>query len=106
MVENSPIFNPVGRNSAHLCVDMQRMFAEPTEWMMPWSAKVLPHITALVAFRSEKAIFTRFIPAHRTGQGQGMWKKYYECWASTTVEKPGADMLEPAFSGIDVNGDG
>jgi nicotinamidase-related amidase len=94
MAENSLIHNPVGRNSAHLCVDMQRMFAEPTEWIMPWSAKVLPHITALVAFQPEKTIFTRFIPAQRTGQGQGMWKKYYECWASMTVEMLGADMLE------------
>ena len=94
MAENNLIFGPVGRNSSHLCVDMQRMFAEPTEWMMPWSAKVLPHITALVEFQPEKTIFTRFIPACRVGQGQGMWKQYYEHWASMTVEKIGADMLE------------
>lgn len=94
MTENNLIFGSVGRNSAHLCVDMQRMFAEPTEWMMPWSAKVLPHIAALVEFQPEKTIFTRFIPARRVGQGQGMWKQYYERWASMTVEKMGADMLE------------
>jgi len=94
MTENNLIFGPVGRNSAHLCVDMQRMFAEPTEWMMPWWAKVLPHITALVIFQPEKTIFTRFIPARRAGQGHGMWKQYYERWASMTVEKIGADMLE------------
>jgi nicotinamidase-related amidase len=94
MTENNLIFRPVGRNSAHLCVDMQRMFAEPTEWMMPWSAKVLPQITALVEFQPEKTIFTRFIPMRRAGQGPGMWKQYYERWASMTVEKIGADMVE------------
>jgi len=94
MTEDNLISGSVGRNSVHLCVDMQRMFAEPTEWMMPWSAKVLPHITALVEFQPEKTIFTRFIPARRAGEGQGMWKQYYEQWASMTVEKLGADMLE------------
>lgn len=94
MIEDNRLSGSLGRNAVHLCVDMQRMFAEPTEWMMPWSAKVLPHITALVAFQPEKTIFTRFIPVHKTGQGQGMWKKYYECWASMTVERLGADMLE------------
>jgi nicotinamidase-related amidase len=94
MPEDNLMFGSLGRDSVHLCVDMQRMFAEPTEWMMPWSAKVLPQITALVAFQPEKTIFTRFIPARRTGQGPGMWKKYYERWASMTVEKLGGDMLE------------
>ncbi|MGE3979564.1 MAG: cysteine hydrolase family protein [Nitrospira sp.] len=86
--------NPIGTNAMHLCVDMQRMFAEPTEWKMPWSAQVLPHITALVASRPDKTIFTRFIPAQKPGEGQGMWKRYYEHWASMTVEILGADMLE------------
>jgi nicotinamidase-related amidase len=94
MTDNALRFGSLGPDSAHVCVDMQRIFAEPTEWMMPWSAKVLPRITALVEFQPEKTIFTRFIPARRPGQGQGMWKQYYERWASMTVEQIGADMLE------------
>ena len=73
MTETHLIFGPIGTHSAHLCVDMQCMFAEPTEWM-----KVLPQITAIVEFQPEKTIFTRFIPAEKAGQGQGMWKQYYE----------------------------
>lgn len=88
------LLNPIGRHAIHVCVDMQRMFVEPTEWMMPWSAKVLPHIMALVECRPDKTVFTRFIPAQRPSEGQGMWKRYYEHWASMTVEKLGADMLE------------
>jgi nicotinamidase-related amidase len=94
MKQDNLILGPLGEHCAHLCVDMQRMFAEPTEWMMPWSAKVLPQITALVEFQPEKTIFTRFIPAHKPGEGHGMWKKYYERWASMTVEKLGESMLE------------
>lgn len=82
------------RNTVHLCVDIQRMFAEPTEWMMPWSAKVLPQITALVEYQPENIMFTRFIPPHRPGQGHGMWKHCYERWGSMTIEQLGADMLE------------
>lgn len=85
---------PIGTNAMHLCVDMQRMFAEPTEWKMPWSAKVLPHIAALVASRPDKTIFTRFIPAQRPGEGLGMWKRYYEHWVYMTVEILGAGKLE------------
>lgn len=88
------LLNPIGRHAIHVCVDMQRMFVEPTEWTMPWSAKVLPHIMALVECRPDKTVFTRFIPAQRPSEGQGMWKRYYEHWASMTVEKLGADMLE------------
>jgi len=28
----------------HISVDMQRMFAEGTEWKMPWLERVLPNI--------------------------------------------------------------
>lgn len=86
--------DPLDGEVTHLCVNMQRMFSEPTEWMMPWSAKVLPHITALVEFQPAKTIFTRFIPARRPGQGQGMWKHYYKRWASMTVEHLGEARLK------------
>src|SRR5512138_2294467 len=100
MTETPLNFGPLGQECAHLCVDMQRMFAEPTEWRMPWSAKVLPQITAMVAFQPARTIFTRFIPVERPGQGRGRWKQYYERWASMTVEKLGEAMLGlvPALS--------
>ena len=78
----------------HLCVDMQRMFSEQTEWKMPWFDKVLPQVTALVEFQPERTIFTRFVPAQKAGQGHGMWRKYYERWASMTIEELGEDMLK------------
>lgn len=94
MTEDKLHFGTLDRNTIHVCVDMQRMFAEPTEWMMPWSANVLPQIMSLVTFQPERTIFTRFIPPPRPGHGQGMWKHYFERWASMTVENLGPDMLE------------
>ena len=74
-------YGPPGETAVHLCVDMQRMFAEGTEWKMPWLDRVLPNILSITSIHSEKTIFTRFIPAHKPGQGVGMWRHYYERWA-------------------------
>jgi nicotinamidase-related amidase len=69
-----------GRDAVHLCVDMQRMFAEATEWKMPWLERVLPNIIAITSAHAERTVFTRFIPARKPGQGVGMWRHYYERW--------------------------
>lgn len=71
MTGNHSFPDPVGKDVVHLCVDMQRMFAEETDWIMPWSAKVLPRITVLVEVQPANTIFTRFIPAGRSAQGSG-----------------------------------
>jgi nicotinamidase-related amidase len=85
---------PPGESAVHLCVDMQRMFAEGTEWKMPWLPRVLPNIVAITSAHPERTIFTRFIPAGRPGQGFGMWRNYYERWASMTLERMGPELIE------------
>jgi nicotinamidase-related amidase len=62
-------YGPPGENAVHLCVDMQRMFAEATEWKMPWFERVLPNIIAITSAHEERTIFTHFIPALKPGQG-------------------------------------
>jgi nicotinamidase-related amidase len=83
-----------GETAVHLCVDMQRLFAEGTEWKMPWLERVLPNIVAITEAKPERTIFTRFIPAQEPGQGVGMWRHYYERWASMTIENIGPDMVD------------
>jgi nicotinamidase-related amidase len=85
---------PPGDSTVHLCVDMQRMFAEGTEWKMPWLERVLPNIVSITALHPERTIFTRFVPAQHSGQGVGMWRHYYERWASMTIDELGADMID------------
>jgi hypothetical protein len=46
-----------GENAVHICVDMQRMFAEDTEWKMPWLPRVLPNIVSISSAHPERLGF-------------------------------------------------
>ena len=91
---NALRFGPVSENAIHLCVDMQRMFAEATDWEMPWFPRVLPNIIEITEVRPSHTIFTRFIPAQRPGSGIGRWKHYYERWPMMTVDQVGPEMID------------
>ena len=82
-----------GETAVHLCVDMQRMFAEATEWRMPWLERVLPNIVSITSAHPERTIFTRFVPARKPGLGAGMWRHYYERWRSMTIDELGPEMI-------------
>jgi nicotinamidase-related amidase len=94
-------YGPPGENAVHLCVDMQRMLSEETEWKMAWLERVLPNIATIAASHPEHTIFTRFIPAQKPGQGVGMWRHYYERWHSMTLDhlKPKMIDLVPDLAG-------
>jgi nicotinamidase-related amidase len=70
------------------------MFAEATEWKVPWLERVLPNISAISEAHVEHTVFTRFIPAQKTGDGAGMWARYYKRWRSMTIDQLGPDMIE------------
>jgi nicotinamidase-related amidase len=84
----------VGPGFAHVCVDMQRLFAAGTEWALPWMPRVLPNVVRLCERDPARTVFTRFIPARKPGEGQGAWRRYYRRWASMTLDRIGADMVE------------
>jgi nicotinamidase-related amidase len=92
--ENTLRFGPLTNTSMHVCVDMQRLFAEDTDWHTPWMERVLPHAMRLVAAHPARTIFTRFVPAERPGEGRGTWRRYYENWASMTISHVGREMVE------------
>jgi nicotinamidase-related amidase len=72
--------------AAHLCVDMQRLFADATEWNTPWMRRVLPQVVRLCERDPSRTCFTRFIPVREPGEGAGTWRRYYEHWRSMTLE--------------------
>jgi nicotinamidase-related amidase len=76
----------LGHRSVHICVDMQRLFAEDTPWHTPWMSRVLPNVERLAAAHNEGLIFTRFIPPERAEDSPGLWRRYYEKWRSMTLE--------------------
>lgn len=86
-------FGPLDERAVHVCVDMQRLFAEDTEWKTPWMQRVLPNVEALVAAHPSRTIFTLFIPANHAGEGTGVWARYWKRWAAMTVEALGEDMI-------------
>jgi nicotinamidase-related amidase len=85
---------PLPATAVHICVDMQRLFAPGTEWGLAWMPRVLPQIVRICELGPGRTIFTRFIPARRPGEGQGVWRGYYRRWASMTLEAIGEDMVE------------
>jgi nicotinamidase-related amidase len=97
MEEGRLYHGPLGENCVHLCVDMQNLFVN-TDWHTPWMERVLPVVERIARAKPDRTIFTRFIPAERSGQGEGTWRRYWERWSSMTVEAlgpGGVDLLPP-----------
>lgn len=97
MAHSGLVHGPLGEGVAHLCVDMQNMFAHGTSWAVPWFDRVLPQIVRIASRRPKDTIFTRFLPLDEPGQGRGTWKRYYERWADMTTSRlaPGQTDLVP-----------
>jgi Amidases related to nicotinamidase len=78
----------------HICVDMQRMFAEDTPWHVPWMSVVSPQVIEVVERHAERTIFTRFLTPRNIGEAPGMWRTYYEKWREMTLDHLPPEMLE------------
>ena len=79
---------------AHICIDVQNLFADDTAWHTPWLSKVLPAIEALVDRAPAGTIFTRFIPPARVEDETGTWREYYARWPSMVTSQLAPDMLQ------------
>ncbi|HEV7433643.1 MAG TPA: isochorismatase family cysteine hydrolase [Pseudorhizobium sp.] len=82
------------RKCRHLCVDMQRMFAEDTPWNVPWMERVREPVATLAAARAAETIFTRFIPPKQADDTRGTWSEYYRKWPMMTREILGDGMVD------------
>jgi nicotinamidase-related amidase len=78
---------PLTETAVHLCIDMQRMFAEQTAWHVPWMKRVLPVIVRVARAFPARTVFTRFIPPVRAADVEGMWRQYYQRWSEFTRER-------------------
>jgi nicotinamidase-related amidase len=92
--QNTLRFGPLTDTCLHVCVDMQRLFADDTDWHTPWMDRVLPNVVRIVESHPARTAFTRFIPADEPGQGRGTWRRYYENWESMTITRLGREMVE------------
>lgn len=83
---------PIGADALHICVDMQRLFAQGAPWQVPWFEKTLPRIEQIAAAHAANTVFTRFLPPKNPASAIGMWRRYYERWHQVTLEE-----IEPAL---------
>jgi nicotinamidase-related amidase len=87
-------FGPLTDRTAHLCVDMQNLFAEETPWHTPWMARVLPVVIRIAERHPSRTLFTRFIPPRRPDWMPGSWQRYYERWRELTLERIDPRLIE------------
>ena len=92
MMERGLRFGPLGREAVHLCIDMQRLFAEPTDWHTTAMADVTPPIVRIAAHAPQRAIFTRFRAPGTIEDAQGQWRTYYERWTSVLADRNEDDL--------------
>lgn len=91
---SSGLHAPLTRASAHLCIDMQRLFSSDGPWETPWMERVLPKVEMLAGRFPERTIFTRFITPRRPEDMPGAWRAYYERWRQTTREAMDPALLD------------
>ncbi|QLH13207.1 cysteine hydrolase [Paracoccus pantotrophus] len=80
--------------TAHLCIDMQRLFGPGSPWAVPWIERIRPAVATLVAARPQRTVFTRFIPPARLGAASGAWARYYTQWPEMLRERLDDRWLE------------
>jgi nicotinamidase-related amidase len=93
MAKNT-LFGPLTDRTAHLCVDMQLMFAPGGPWAASWSERILPSVAAIARHVPDRTVFTRFIPPRRPDDTPGAWRDYYMRWRDVTLERLDPAMLQ------------
>jgi nicotinamidase-related amidase len=88
------LLSPPGTDTAHVCIDMQNLFAPGAPWATPWIERVTPLTAALVEHAPARTVFTRFIPPLNKEEPRGVWKAYYEKWECVTRERLEPHMIE------------
>lgn len=94
MSATSPGRRRLGPHTVHVVVDMQRLFAELTDWHVPTLTRILPPILALVQAHPAEALYTRFLTPHSPDDAQGDWKDFYARWPAVTLDRLDAGMLD------------
>lgn len=87
-------FGPLSAGTVHLCIDMQTLFAERTDWHVPWLERILPTVVGMTEARRGRTVFTRFVPPERPQEAIGAWRRYYRHWREMTGERLDSRLIE------------
>ncbi|HEY6979486.1 isochorismatase family cysteine hydrolase [Reyranella sp.] len=86
----------LGPRTVHLAVDLQRLFAEPGPWFVPWMDRVVPNVVEIARRHPERTVFTRFIPPREPDEMPGAWRDYYRRWHAMTRDTLDQRLLQLA----------
>jgi len=85
---------PLPPATVHVCVDMQRLFAEGTRWASGAVDAALPGALRLAEGFAGASVFTRFIPAPAADAAPGAWRTYYRAWPDVTGDRLDSALLD------------
>jgi nicotinamidase-related amidase len=72
---------------------MQTVFAERTDWHVPWLEKILPRVLRIAHAHATATIFTRFMPPAAMEDASGSWRKFYQRWPQMTQQRMDPDLV-------------
>jgi nicotinamidase-related amidase len=87
-----------GPRTLHVVVDMQRVFAEATDWQVPTIADVVAPILAMARAHPSQTLLTRFMTPTTVESARGDWQRFYARWRSVVRDRMDAamfDVIEP-----------
>jgi nicotinamidase-related amidase len=84
----------LGPGTVHVVVDMQRVFAEATDWRVPTISEVVEPIRALAQAHARETIFTRFMTPQTAENASGDWQRFYARWRSVLRDRMDAAMFD------------
>jgi nicotinamidase-related amidase len=87
-------FGAIGKRAVHASIDMQRLFAEDTEWASPVVHAIEPKVSRICAHAPHLTLFTRFLTPERAEDAQGQWQIYYRHWKSVLSRNLDPDVLD------------
>ncbi|MEX2200578.1 MAG: cysteine hydrolase [Dongiaceae bacterium] len=86
-------FGPLGRDTVHVCVDMQRLFGEETQWHTRDLTGILKNTGRLIAHAPARTIFTRFRTPNTADAAPGQWRHYYRRWDKVLASRLPEEMF-------------
>ena len=87
-------FGAIGKRAVHACIDMQRLFAEGSDWSSPAVHAIESKVSRISAHAPHLTLFTRFLTPERAEDAQGQWQIYYRHWKSVLASNLGHDLLD------------
>jgi len=93
MIPAKSLVEPIA-GAAHLCIDMQNIFARGSIWETPWMERVLPAIAGICERYAARTVFTRFITPLHAADRPGRWQRYFTKWERATRSRLPAGQLD------------